>query len=98
MTRRRTQAMEVVRRVEAHLRKWDPIGVMVGEGSPVDEYDSYAPRIVSLLTAGTSESELAAHLEYVRTVTMGLPTDPSRDLKCAQEILASWPEAHDEQR
>jgi len=87
--------MEAVRRIEARLREWDPIGAMVGEGSPVDEYDSYAPQIVSLLTAGASESELAAHLAQLRAVTIGLPPDPSRDLECAQKILASWREQHE---
>lgn len=87
--------MEAVRQVEQHLRAWDPIGVMVGEDSPVDEYDSYAPHIVSLLASGTSKTELAAHLEHIRTVTIGLPADPSRDLKCAEEILASWRKEHE---
>jgi hypothetical protein len=68
---------------------------MVGEGSPMDEYDSYAPHIVSLLSAGVSKLELAAHLEHIRTVLIGLPADTSRDVKCAEEILASWGENHE---
>jgi hypothetical protein len=88
-------AMEAVRRVEAQLRRWDPIGVMVGEGSPIDEYDSYAPHIVSLLAAGATESELAAHLEHIQTVTMRLPADAPRDMKCAREILGWWRTRHE---
>lgn len=92
---RKQSAMEAVHQVEAALRRWDPIGVMVGEGSPEDEYDSYAPHIVSLLSAGASAEELAAHLEHVRTVTIGLPADRAKDLKCAQEILRSWRSRHE---
>jgi hypothetical protein len=35
-------------RVEGILRRWDPIGVRPGELAPIDEYDSYAPHIVSI--------------------------------------------------
>jgi hypothetical protein len=30
------------------LRRWDPINVQPGTVGPADEYDSYAPHIVSM--------------------------------------------------
>ncbi len=84
---RKQRAMQAVHHVEGELRRWDPIGVMVGEGSPEDEYDSYAPHIVTMLQAGASADDLAAHLQHVRTVVMGVPGNFENDLKCAQAIL-----------
>lgn len=79
-----------MRHVEEVLRRWDPIGVARGDLAPADEYDSYAPHVVSLLSGGTSVTELAGHLEHVRTVTIGLAADPARDTKCAEELIRLW--------
>jgi hypothetical protein len=81
------QALARISAVEVALRDWDPIGVMVGEGSPEDEYDSYAPHIVSLVQNGASLNELTTHLGQVRTETMGLPANPEADGKAAAEII-----------
>ncbi len=88
--RRKQEAMAAVHHVEEVLQRWDPIGVTPGEFAPSDEYDSYAPHIVSLLSAGASATELSAHLEQIRTVTIGLPADRSRDTKCAEELVGWW--------
>jgi hypothetical protein len=83
-------AVAAIHAVEAMLRTWDPIGIAPGEFAPADEYDSYAPRIVSLLTAGASVEGLANHLERIRTGVMGLAPDRGRDLACAEELVAWW--------
>lgn len=67
--------MREVRAVEGILRRWDPIGVQPGTVAPADEYDSYAPHIVSMVKGGCSVEELAAHLERL---SMGLgPGSPA---------------------
>ena len=81
------RAMSDIEAVESALRRWDPIGVMVGEGSPLDEYHSYAPHIVSLVHRGASQLELAAHLTRLRTKTMSLPENCEVDVQTAAEIL-----------
>lgn len=83
-------AMARTRVVEQILRRWDPIGVSPGEVAPADEYDSYAPHIVSMLAAGCSVDVLAQHLQHIRTNSIGLPADLPRDTQCAIELLASW--------
>lgn len=78
-----------VRVVEEILRRWDPIGVLSVEGGPPDEYDSYAPHIVTLVNQQCSVEELAQHLETVRTKTIGLPRDPTRDTEVAIELITT---------
>src|SRR5690242_3497776 len=78
-----------IRKVEEILRRWDPIGVMVGEFAPVDEYHSYAPHIVTLVSNGCSVDELSRHLNKIRTETIGLPKNLSRDREFAIEIRNS---------
>jgi hypothetical protein len=72
------------------LRRWDPIGVFsIGSESPaVDEYDGYASHILSLLYRGASRTEIARHLETLRTGPMGMPPLRSRDEDVAEELLA----------
>ena len=48
---------------------WDPIGVAQ---YVQDEYESYAVTLSSMLTAGTSEREIASYLASVETESMGL--------------------------
>ena len=45
-------AMADIRIAESILRRWDPIGVEPGKFAPADEYDSYAPHIVSMVNSG----------------------------------------------
>jgi hypothetical protein len=61
-----------IRAVEAILRRWDPINVEPGRVAPSDEYDSYAPHIVSMVESGCTVAELTAHLECLCVETMGL--------------------------
>jgi len=82
--------MSSIHAVEAVLRAWDPIGAAPGEFAPADEYDSYAPHIVSILAGGGSVEELANHLEHIRTVTIGLPADRDRDMDWAGKLIVWW--------
>lgn len=54
------------------FREWNSIGVNV---NPLceDEFDSYAPAICRMLTAGADEVELAVHLGWQGTKAMGWP-------------------------
>ena len=81
------RAMAKVRVVEEILRRWDPIGVRPGEDAPSDEYDGYAPHIVSLVQQGSSEAKLTKHLEQLRTMTIGVEKDRGRDKEIASEIV-----------
>jgi hypothetical protein len=75
--------------VEAVLREWDPIGVFPNwESSPAaDEYDSYAPQLLSMLYGNHSLSDIADRLELLRTKTMGLPRNRHRDEAVATQLL-----------
>jgi hypothetical protein len=73
------------------LREWDPIGVFPNwPDGPVDEYDSYAPHIVTLLRSGASQTEIANELQRIRTEPIGLPANRPRDEEMARRILAEW--------
>ena len=78
-------AMHRVRQVEGILREWNPIECNV----PANEYDSYAPHIVSLVAQDCTVGQLSAHLHEVRTVTMGLPAEPENDASIAKKIIGS---------
>src|SRR5262249_6410705 len=84
-------AMAEIRLVADILRHWDPIGVQPRTGAPADEYDSYAPHIVSMVKRGCTHEELAAHLERLCVENMGLgsPSSASQahSLKFAAQIL-----------
>jgi hypothetical protein len=85
--KQKRRAMDQVRKVEVALRRWDPIGVMIGEDSPADEYDSYAPHIVSMVERGSSLAQLIAHLCHLRTEIIGLPANIQLDTEAAEEII-----------
>lgn len=75
--------------VKAVLRQWDPIGVspeLCREAR--DEYDSYAPRVLSLLCSGAPAASVAAELEHFRIVSIGLEPDQDEDFETAQRLLA----------
>ena len=63
---------------------WDPIG-MRQIGGPADEYDSYAPDVLAMLRAGTTEEDLVAHLHSIATTQMGL--HPPRAHYAARALL-----------
>ncbi len=84
---RKQQVMSKIRAVEEILRRWDPIGVFPGDFAPADEYDDYAPHIVSLVAQGTSIEQLAEHLENLRTQTIGVEANRDHDRTIAKEII-----------
>ena len=79
--------------VQDILRRWDPIGIAPGEFGPADEYDGYAPHIVSMAVRGCSPEELRQHLEGIQVEMMGIEANPDRDRQIADEILAAIREA-----
>ena len=87
---KKEHAMDAIRAVQAVLRRWDPIGVAPDEFAPSDEYDSFAPHIVSMLAGGSSVVALAKHLEHIRTESIGLPAGRDRDMACAEELMGWW--------
>lgn len=80
---------QVLRRVEAILRAWDPIGVDPGVRAPLGEYDAYAPALLTLALNGASAPELAERLGELATGRMGIWRRPSVDLAASAAILAT---------
>ena len=90
---RKAKAMGRVAAVQQILRRWDPIGVIpthTENQQALDEYDRYAPHIVSILATGSDEYRLRSHLNNLRTVTIGLPPNPEADAQAAKELLSWW--------
>jgi hypothetical protein len=83
------QAMVALRKVADLLRRWDPIGVLPGREGSANEYDAYAPQIVSLVTKGCDLNEVAAHLSHVRTQIIGVDENVAADQEMAGEILSA---------
>lgn len=72
----RRQTRVLLRAVNTVLwRDWDPIGC----GVPEDEYESYAPEVVRLLTEGAPAGEIAAYLRETAAGMMST-TVPERQL------------------
>jgi hypothetical protein len=65
---------------------WDPIGVR-GEPNARDEYDTYVPQVYSLLQAGATAEQIAAHLDKVATERMGLNSNMKHSLLAASNLL-----------
>jgi hypothetical protein len=76
-----------IRAVEQILRRWDPIGVEPGVVAQADEYDSYAPHIVSMVEAGCTVDALAAHLEHLATCVIGLGANEAVSKEFAGQIV-----------
>ncbi|AHI06062.1 hypothetical protein BDW_07810 [Bdellovibrio bacteriovorus W] len=71
-----------------YLQQWDPIGVtesLMNEGLELNEYDSYAGPLYSLLSQGASIEEVYQYLKEILDY-MGMPPVESRDLKFAQSL------------
>ena len=85
--------------VETVLQKWDPIGVietLKEDGLPPNEYDSYAPPILSMLAKGADVEKIAAHLGRIQTVDMGLGGPwPEKDNQIAEELTSWWQSKHE---
>jgi hypothetical protein len=88
------QAMSDLKFVEKILQRWDPIGViddLKESGLPPDEYDSYAPSILTMLNRGANLEDIASHLGQIQSVNMGLGGPwPEKDNQTAQEIISWW--------
>src|SRR5687767_14513023 len=84
---RKDEAITKIRLVEGILRRWDPIGIKPGQFAPADEYDSYAPHIVSMVASGCTAEALAAHLEHLSVHTMGVGSNTRVNAKFAAEII-----------
>lgn len=85
----RAQAMAHVRVVQDLLRRWDPIGIEPGKIGPLDEYDSYATHIVSMVLSGCRTEQLAAYLERLGAETLGVGTSSERSYAQSLEIAES---------
>ncbi|MBN8481897.1 MAG: hypothetical protein J0L88_09950 [Xanthomonadales bacterium] len=79
--------MSRVRRVEAILRRWDPIGVGPGSSAPSDEYDGYALRAVSMVEAYCTVEQLADFLQTLCTETIGVDLDRNESASIASQII-----------
>ena len=84
---RKRRAMRQVAAVQGILRRWDPIGQ-----GPQDEYDGYAPHIVSMLVTGSDEYQRREHLQNLRTVAIGLGPNSKSDARFAKELADWWRE------
>lgn len=75
--------------LRARLREWDPLGVMHGPDSSVDEYDGLVGPLLTLLSQGAGESVLAQHLRAEMTEHFGLAAD---EVDCAEvaKRLRRW--------
>src|SRR5437763_1019765 len=79
------------------LALWDPIGV-IGDleeaGLPPDEYDAYAPAILTMLRRGTVRDEIVQHLGLIQSRLMGLPPGRDHDRWIADQLLEWWRSRH----
>ena len=85
--KQKRQAMSKIRAVQKILRRWDPIGICPGDFAPVDEYDDYAPHIVSLVAQGSSIEQLTQHLESIRVQAIGVEANRDHDRDIAKAII-----------
>jgi len=70
--RRRTVRAEIRAAAVVLRREWDPIGRGKVDDLPDDEYDSYAPQVVSLIEAGASDNAIADYLRELEGETIGV--------------------------
>jgi hypothetical protein len=84
---RKNAAIAKIRLVEEILRRWGPIGVEPGKAAPMDEYDSYAPHIVSMIEAGCTVEELASHLGALSSETIGVGSNLKVNATFAAQIV-----------
>ena len=74
------------------LVDWDPIGIF-GYPAAMNEYDSYAPPICSLLVSGATQTSLAAHLREIENKQMGMTRSHTDCEAIAEKLLtvyATW--------
>lgn len=84
---RKNAAIAKIRLVEDVLRQWDPIGIEPSVMAPADEYDSYAPHMVSMVEGGCTVEELASHLDVLSSTTIGAGSNMKESAKFAAQII-----------
>ena len=82
------QLLRVVGEVLQYV--WDPICV-AGVPQARDEYDAYVGPVFTLLRSGATASAIAAHLEHIADVRMGLP-GRKEESENAANVLVDWRE------
>ena len=81
MTSSGSEIRDAVRRIAAALRyEWDPIFHGRYDGLPADEYDAYAPHVLSLIRGGASDYTVAEHLHELERDTIGVEPRSVADL------------------
>jgi hypothetical protein len=85
---RKKEIMVQIRAVQEILRRWDPMDLAPGEFAPKDEYDDYAPHIVSLVSQGISVEHLLNHLQKLRIGMVCMRDKTQGDKDIAREIIA----------
>lgn len=85
---RKKELMVKIQDVQAILRRWDPMDLAPGQLAPEDEYDDYAPHIVSLVSRGISLEQLLEHLQKLRSGMICMRDKTQDDPDIAREILA----------
>lgn len=68
--------------------EWDPIHVK--NGGPEDEYDSYVPKVFSLILHKASRDAIAAYLYQVETEQIGMSGNVDFCLTIADKLLAAF--------
>ncbi|MDD2806266.1 MAG: hypothetical protein PHV33_11990 [Elusimicrobiales bacterium] len=90
MKRTERSELDHIRRV---LREWDPIGVQPGQAddsAPLDEYDEYAPEILSRLRGGAAAEAVLDLLTEIRIKSMELPACPEKDRSISEKLVIWW--------
>ena len=79
--------------IQRVLREWDPIGVQPGQAddsAPPDEYDAYAPEILSRLRGGAPSEAILELLTEIRVKSLELPACPEKDRLISAKLVAWW--------
>jgi hypothetical protein len=66
-------------------REWDPIGGGETPDLPTDEYDSYAPHVVSMIAKGKPDADIAIYLNHLETEIIEVAS--GRDLVVVARLL-----------
>lgn len=78
-----------IQAIQTILKRWDPMNLEPGEFAPADEYNSYAPHIVSLVAQGYSAEQILDHLQGLRSGMVCMRENPQHDVEIADEIIAT---------
>ena len=65
------------------FHEWDPIGC----GVPPDEYDSYIPKVYSLLALREPPEKMFEYLWRLETIDMEMPGDRDKTQRVAERLL-----------